>query len=375
MDFKERRKEKMKKLLGSLLVVSLLAGFLEINTLFAEEKKPKVIRVGSAYGGGYGKPFSLGTIGIVHAKGLLEEEFKKDGIKIEWYFFKGAGPATNEAIANNTLDFAYIGDLPSIVGRAAGLKTKLLAAGSVRADIYILVPIDSSVSSLRELKGKKFGIFKGINAQLAFSRITEAIGLNPDKDLKLYNLQTADIESALASKDIDAGIAGLRLRDLGLVKVLFSTNFALPGIDSSLKVPMQWKPTGALFVTEKFANEYPDITRRVVKSYIEAANWGSEEENREELFQLWAKQGTPLSIIKEMYAGRTTKDINSPIIDDYYFTHYRDAIADAKEKKFIRNTFDLDKWIDRSYLDAALKELGLENFWSQYDAEGKEKKR
>jgi sulfonate transport system substrate-binding protein len=112
-----------------------------------------------------------------------------------------------------------------------------------------------------------------------------------------------------------------------------------------------------------------------VKKYVEAAKWGSEEENRDEVFNLWAKVGTPLSITKELNAGRTMEDINSPIIDDYYFTHYRDAVADAKEKKFIRNTFDLDKWIDRSYLDAALKELGLENFWSQYDIEGKEKKR
>jgi sulfonate transport system substrate-binding protein len=373
MVFKERRKDKMKKSLSSLLVVSLLVVAVGVNLLFASEKKPKVIRVGSAYGGGYGKPFSGGNIGIVHARGLLEEEFKKDGIKIDWYFFKGAGPATNEAIANDTLDFAYIGDLPSIVGKAGGLKTKLLAAGSVRSNIYILVPVDSSITSLKELKGKKFGIFRGINANLAFSRILETIGLT-EKDLKLYNLQSADIEAALASKDIDAGLGGLRLRDLGLVKVLFSTNPNLPGIDSSLKVPEQWKPTGALFVTEKFANEYPDIVKRVVRVYVEAAKWGSEEKNRDELFQLWAKVGTPLSIIKETNAGRTTKDINSPIIDEYYLTHYKDAIADSKEKKFIRNTFELDKWIDRTYLDAALKELGLENFWPQYDAEGKVKK-
>ncbi|MDD5465152.1 MAG: ABC transporter substrate-binding protein [Candidatus Omnitrophica bacterium] len=358
----------MKKLLNSLLIAGLLIGVTGVNSIFAEGKKPKVIRLGSAYGGGYGKPFSSGTIGIVHAKGLLEEEFKKDGVKIDWYFFKGAGPATNEAIANNTLDFGYIGDLPSIVGRAGGLKTKLLAAGSVRAEIYILIPADSPVTSIKELKGKKVGIFKGINSHLGITRILEANGLT-EKDLKVYNLGTADIEAALASKDIDAGGGGLRLRDLGLVKVLLSTNPVLPGIDASLKVPIQWKPTGGLFVTEKFANEYPDIVKRVVRVYVEAAKWGSEEKNREEVFQLWSKVGTPLSQIKETNAGKTLKQLNTPLIDGFYVTHYKDALLYSKEHKFIRNTFDVDSWIDRSYLNAALKELGLENFWQPYEAE------
>lgn len=358
----------MRKLLSSLLIAGLLVAATEVKFVFAEGKKPKAIRIGSAYGGGYGKPFSSGTIGIVHARGLLEEEFKKDGIKIDWYHFKGAGPATNEAIANNTLDFGYIGDLPSIVGRAGGLKTKLLAAGSVRAEVYILIPSDSSITSIKELKGKKVGIAKGINSHLSFTRILEANGLT-EKDLKVYNLQGADIEAALASKDIDAGGGGLRLRDLGLVKILLSSNSALPGIDASLKVPIQWKPTGGLFVTEKFANEYPDIVKRVVRVYVEAAKWGSEEKNREEVFQLWAKVGTPLSQIKETSAGKTLKELNTPLIDGFYVTHYKDALLYSKEHKFIRNTFDVDAWIDRSYLNAALKELGLENFWQSYEAE------
>jgi hypothetical protein len=36
--------------------------------------------------------------------------------------FKGAGPAVNEGFANDQLDFAYQGDLPSLIGRAPYLK-------------------------------------------------------------------------------------------------------------------------------------------------------------------------------------------------------------------------------------------------------------
>ena len=61
------------------------------NSSYAAQHKPDIIRIGSAYSAGYGKPYSTGILGIVHARGLLEEEFKNDGIKLNWYFFKGAG--------------------------------------------------------------------------------------------------------------------------------------------------------------------------------------------------------------------------------------------------------------------------------------------
>ncbi|KAF0219083.1 MAG: NitT/TauT family transport system substrate-binding [Geobacteraceae bacterium] len=362
----------MKRLVSSLLAAVLLVGVAGSGTLFAQENNPRVIRIGSAYGGGYGKPYSTGTIGIVHARGLLEKEFEKDGIKIDWYFFKGAGPATNEAIANNTLDFAYEGDFPSIVGKAGGLKTRIIAAGSVRTDVFILVPNDSQIKSIKDLKGRKVGIFKGINSNLTFSRLLEANGL-VEKDLRLYNFGTAEIEAALASKDIEAGVGGLRTRDLGLTKVLFSTTPAIKAIDPQ-KVPDDWKTAGQLLVIDDFAKKYPDIVKRVVKVYVEAAKWGSEDKNRSELFKLWSQNGTPYSLLKEQYGGKSGKHITTPLLDEFFVNHYRNGVAYSKENKYIRKPFDVDQWIDRSYLDAALKELKLEKYWPQYDAQGKKKK-
>jgi sulfonate transport system substrate-binding protein len=350
----------MKKYLNGFLVVTMLIGIFGINSIFAQGQKPSVIRIGSAYGAGYGKPFSGGIIGIVHIKGLLEEEFRKDGIKIEWYFFKGAGPATNEAYANNTIDFAYQGDLPSIIGKAGGLKTKIIAAGSVRANVYVGVPFDSRITSIKELKGKKVGITKGTNAQLTFNRILAANGLT-EKDLNVYNLGVADGEAALTSKDIDAGFywSGLlNLRTLGTAKIIYSTK----------QSPDDWKNSGALLVTEDFAGKYPDIVKRVVKKYLEAAKWSSEEKNKNQFFQFLTKGGTPLSTIKEDASGRTLKDINNPLLDKFFYDHYKDGLNFAKEKSLIRKTFDVDKWIDNSYLNSALKELGLENYWQPFGA-------
>ncbi|STV79480.1 alkanesulfonates-binding protein [Klebsiella michiganensis] len=52
--------------------------------------------------------------------------FKPQGVEVQWQFFKGAGPAVNEALANRQLDFVYLGDLAAIIGKANGLPTRLL---------------------------------------------------------------------------------------------------------------------------------------------------------------------------------------------------------------------------------------------------------
>src|SRR6187551_1828263 len=107
--------------------------------------KPSVIRFGFATVGldGFSPVAGGSTAGSAQSKGLLDEEFKADGIKVEWNFFRGAGPALNEALANGLVDFGWHGDLPSIIGKSSGLKNKLIIANGTRGSLYIAVPSDS----------------------------------------------------------------------------------------------------------------------------------------------------------------------------------------------------------------------------------------
>lgn len=328
---------------------------LGVNTLKAEEAKPKVIRVGSAYASGIGKPFGYSNAGVLHARQLLEDEFRKDGIEVRWYFFKGAGPAVNESLANRLLDFVFIGDLPAIVGKAGGLKTKLVAAGGKWLNVYIAVPADSRITSIKELRGKRVGVFKGTNIQLTLDRILEANGLK-ESDLRIYNLGTADLEAALKTKNIDAAVSGVNLLTLqtqGSAKVIYNTT----------KSPKDWRTTGAFYVTEDFAKRYPNITKRVVKEYVKSSYWASQEVNRNGYYLVHQNAGWPRTTLDIEYQGRTLKDANDVLIDKEFVDHYANGIVFAKQRGLIRNTFDVNTWIDRSYLNAALKELNLENYW------------
>src|ERR1700761_9664580 len=150
-------------LLKSVLLIAAIA----LTGAQAHADKPAVIRIGVAQQGAGDPPtFGGSPAATVQQQQLLEKEFAADGIKVEWLFFKGAGPAVNEAIADKSLDFAFQGDLPAVLARANGLKTHLLLISGARVGIKVAVPADSDVRSLKDLKGRRVAMFRGTNLQL-----------------------------------------------------------------------------------------------------------------------------------------------------------------------------------------------------------------
>jgi sulfonate transport system substrate-binding protein len=348
----------MKKVFGVLLLIGIFTTHL--TGISRAEDKPQVIRIGCT---GSNRPIPGNTLGIVNQLGLLEQEFKKDGIQIEWNVFKGAGPASNEALANGTVDFVTFGDFPSIMGKAGGLKHKAIAINDVRRSSYIIIQPDSKIKSVEDLRGKKVGIGKGGFGQLFFSRLLALHGVNP-KDVREVNLQGGDSTAAFLAKEVEAivtGSDGIDLRNRGLGKILVSTKNS----------PEFLKATAALVVTEQFAKKYPEVTYRFVKTFIRAAKIASEDKNRGKTFALWGKSGNSLQSLKENYDGIPLKLVTNPVFDDFTIDHYKQSVKFLKENKIIRKDFNVDQWIDRSYQDRALKELKLEKFWPASDVEGK----
>ena len=318
---------------------------------------PAVIRVGVATPA-HGTPpgFAGSSIAIAHATGAIEQEFKPDNIKVEWYFFKGAGPAVNEALSNRQLDFAFQGDLPSIIGKAAGLKTRLVLATGVRMNLYLAVPADSPIRSVKDSRGKRVAIFKGTNSQLPINRLLAAHGLS-EKDLRVVNLDTATAQAALTTKDIDAVFGSydlIKLRDKGVARLVYTSKGDSPVFTRQ----------SHMLVTDEFAARFPDVTKRFVKAVVKAARWSSDDANREEVFRMWARPGTAkIEHWREDYEGQPLRTRLSPLFDPFLTDRYKDAVEHAYQFRLIRRKFEVDPWIDRSFLNAALKDLKLEGYW------------
>lgn len=327
------------------------------------ESKPSEIRI--AYPGvGIGNRPSVGgnSTAIMHLRGMLEEEFKKDGIKVSWSFLRGAGPATNELYANKLADFSLLGDLPSVIGKAGGLKTRILAATGIRGNSYFVVPSSSTIQSIKDIKGKRIALFKGTNNQLAANKILAANGLT-EKDVRFMNMDTATYRAALLTGDIDGAFGGsdlIGLRDQGAVRIVYKT----AGDPAFLR-------HSSFVGAEEFIQKHPEVTQRVVNTLVKAAKWMADnEQNRSAVFQLWTKSGTRFADYREDWEGQSLKVFASPLLDPYLLSQYKKQVREAKRFGLIRNDVSVDAWVEPRFLQRALKDLNLEGYWQPVGEDG-----
>ncbi|CAN7596213.1 ABC transporter substrate-binding protein [Pseudomonas sp. V98_8] len=341
-------------------IAAALAAVLAVSGAEAD-----VLRIGVATAGG-GDPvtFSGSPLGIVRNQQLLEKAFAGTGTEVQWFFFKGAGPAVNEAFSNQQLDFAYQGDLPAVVGRSNGLDTKLLAALGVRANLYLAVPKGSPLKTIEDLKGKKVAIFRGTNGHLVMINLLAEHGLT-ERDIKAINLDTGSSQAALISNGVDAAFGGrelFKLRDKGLIDIIYDN----PQQD------VRYTRQTALVVRGEYEKEHPDKVQKVVDTLVDAAKWTSDESHRDDVFAEWAKSNDPADSLRADFTGVPLRDRASPLVDNFLISRYQAVADQAKEEKLIRRPVSIDGWFESSYLQKALKAKGLENYWTPYGPDGKQ---
>jgi sulfonate transport system substrate-binding protein len=317
---------------------------------YAAEVPPPVIRIGGV-GYGYGKPFGEHAVAVAQAQRLVEAETKY-AVRIEYTYFDHTGPAINEALAAGQLDFASYGELPQIIGKANGLQTRVVANGGI-SNIYVGVRSGVKANTISDLKGLRIAIQRGTILHQALDRLLEEAGLT-EKDIQLYDLPTADQLTALSNGNADASVGTaslLTLRDQGLVRIIYST-------------AGKTTPDGinAFSVTEDFSNKYPVATGAVVRAIVKAANWTAQPHNRDAVLDIWAKSGPPRKVIADDLAG-SLKDTDIPLIDELFVAGLKIGVDFSVRNKLIREPFDVDAWIDRRYVNAALRDLNLVSYW------------
>jgi sulfonate transport system substrate-binding protein len=142
---------------------------------------------------------------VAKHKGFIDEELARIGEKavVKWSSF-AAGPPINESFAAGQQDFGFLGDVPAIIGKAAGINTKIIALTSAGpTSLAVIVPTRSGIKSPKDLKGKKIGVVKGSYAHHLLLLVLQKGGLTAN-DIELINLSQADIATAIIAGNIDA---------------------------------------------------------------------------------------------------------------------------------------------------------------------------
>lgn len=167
-----------------------VAGLLPLRQAQAAVPAGTVLKVGDQKGG---------VQSVLEAAGLLA------GLpyRIEWSQFPAAAPLL-EALNAGAIEIGYAGDAPTTFALAAGTSAKII--GAVRSNpqsTTILVPGNSSIRSVSDLKGKTIGTGRGSIGHYLVLAALKANGLKPG-DVKIAFLLPSDAKSALAAGSIDA---------------------------------------------------------------------------------------------------------------------------------------------------------------------------
>ena len=227
---------------------------------------------------------------IAKAMGLLDPIEKKHDVKIEFKVFSYGAPE-NQAIAAGALQIASAGMGPAIVA-AARLPVKLLAI-SILEQTAILVPKDSKITSVAQLKGKKIA-YPGKGSQqypLLVKALADA-GLKIG-DVELFKTKGSDVPTLLANKSVDAGITWdphvSNALAAGTSKVLIKAEKILP-------IKAGHYIGNGVYAREDFIAKHPALVQDLVTSIVKAVDFILK--NQDKAVKMWADQiGFPEKVI------------------------------------------------------------------------------
>jgi sulfonate transport system substrate-binding protein len=138
---------------------------------------------------------------VVRERKLLDARLP--GTRLKWMEFP-AGPQILEALAVDSLDFGFTGDTPPVFAQAAGKDIWYAGLEPPKpTSSAILVPADSLIRTLADLKGKRVGFQKGSSAHFLVVRGVEKGGLQWS-DITPVTLTPSDGRAAFERGALDA---------------------------------------------------------------------------------------------------------------------------------------------------------------------------
>lgn len=203
-------KRKLRKLCYALLaaawIVVAILGFLSVRSDNAKggnssnasssDKKLKVVNFGYQRGD---------EADLMRINGSFANDAKKLGYKIKWSLFQD-GPTTLTALTSHHIRFARTGNTPPVVSQASGSDIVYVAATTSKYKAsMILVPKNSSIKSLKDLKGKKIAYGYGTASTYLLLKALDKAGLTLS-DVNAINLSQSAAASAFKTGQIDAWV-------------------------------------------------------------------------------------------------------------------------------------------------------------------------
>lgn len=201
---------------------------------------------------------------LVRLKKVLENRLTPLGISVEWAQF-AAGPQLMEAMNVGKIDVGSVGETPPIFAQVAGAKLVYIASGKPGngEGSAIVVPTNSPIRSLADLKGKKVVFQKGSASHYLLVKALEEVGLKYS-DIQPISMPPIEASSAFAQGKIDAWVTWdpylAMVEKAGSARILRNAT----GISTQ---------GGYYMALRTFATENPELVRIILEEIDKVGKW------------------------------------------------------------------------------------------------------
>ena len=301
-------------------ITLLSASLATVMMLSACSKKEESITLNIGYQ-------KYGLLPIIKARGDLDKALKNKGVNVKWVEFP-AGPQLLEGLNVGSVVFGEAGEAPPIFAQAANANLVYIA-NQPKAPLSeaLIIPKDSSIKSIQDLKGKRVVLNKGSNVHYLLLKVLEANHLKLD-DIQVVYLPPADARAAFEKGAVDAW-------------VIWDPFYAAAEKQLGAKVIA----TGENLVSNhqfyladrKFAEQHPDILKAVVNELNTTTQWVSQHQS--DAARLLEKPtGLPLDVLNTSISrmGFGVAPISSEVAKEQQY------VADAfYQQKLIPNKINI----------------------------------
>jgi ABC-type nitrate/sulfonate/bicarbonate transport system substrate-binding protein len=151
-------------------------------------------------------------LGIAIQQGWLEDAFLTQGTKVS-SLLESNDFATRESHFSHTLQNSvrHGGNIPAISAKARGRDTRVIGLSWADETQLILASPESGIETVRDLKGRRFGVPNWKQVEIDFTRAQAIRGL--ENALSLEGLNVSDVE--LVDQDIESHYSDERAENVG----------------------------------------------------------------------------------------------------------------------------------------------------------------
>ena len=203
--------------------------------------------------------------------GIERGIFERHDFGVEWRFIGKSMDRLN-AISSGEAQFASLGEIAMLSAMAQGNTRFYWIGNQDIAPGFEGLVARPGIDGFEKLRGKRIGFPFGSSVELTARMLLHQHGLDPDRDVRLVNLEVGDVPAVFRAGNVDAAL----IWEPGFSQIRAVEGAVLLGMDTDTEVYQRFGTmTGpdVLVMGRAWADADPQRARRFLEAYFKALDW------------------------------------------------------------------------------------------------------